>query len=187
MELAQYNPSVDLHVAITLWLEFLGAGRAIATVTVSPFRLLRLSGGVTLQLLMMVSVLLAPPTLRFLLCCCTEGSRHPLPGLPEGQCWSLRPEAPLPEVTCPCACHCSTSGPAEHTGNIPGTTEGKEIPPPTREWGTGGARTVWKDSAGLLQPQAGRTWASLWCFCCPGCCKVKHHPPPSLVTSPVLP
>lgn len=133
VELAQYNPSVDLHVAITLWLEFLGAGRAIATVTVSPFRLLRLSGGVTLQLLMMVSVLLAPPTLRFLLCCCTEGSGHPLPGLPEGQCWSLRPEAPLPEVTCPCACHCSTSGPAEHTGNIPGTTEGKEIPPPTRE------------------------------------------------------
>lgn len=58
VELMQYNPSVDLHAAITLQLEFLGAGQAIATVTISPFPLLRLSGGVTLQLLMMVSVLL---------------------------------------------------------------------------------------------------------------------------------
>lgn len=58
MELMQYNPSVDLHAVITLQLEFLGAGQAIAAVTISPFPLLRLSGGVTLQLLMMVSLLL---------------------------------------------------------------------------------------------------------------------------------
>lgn len=58
MELMQYNPSVDLHAAITLQLEFLGAGQAVTTVTISPFPLLRLSSGVTLQLLMMVSVAL---------------------------------------------------------------------------------------------------------------------------------
>ncbi|XP_071616991.1 polycystin-1 isoform X1 [Heliangelus exortis] len=58
VELMQYNPSVDLHAAITLQLEFLGAGQAIATVTISPFPLLRLSGGVTLQLLMMVFLML---------------------------------------------------------------------------------------------------------------------------------
>uniref|UniRef100_A0A8C0HGY8 Polycystin 1, transient receptor potential channel interacting n=1 Tax=Buteo japonicus TaxID=224669 RepID=A0A8C0HGY8_9AVES len=58
VELMQYNPSVDLHAAITLQLEFLGAGQAIAAITISPFPLLRLSGGVTLQLLMMVSVFL---------------------------------------------------------------------------------------------------------------------------------
>uniref|UniRef100_A0A663F4F5 Polycystin 1, transient receptor potential channel interacting n=1 Tax=Aquila chrysaetos chrysaetos TaxID=223781 RepID=A0A663F4F5_AQUCH len=58
VELMQYNPSVDLHAAITLQLEFVGAGQAVATVTISPFPLLRLSGGVTLQLLMMVSVFL---------------------------------------------------------------------------------------------------------------------------------
>lgn len=56
VELLQYNPSVDLHVALTLRLEFPGAGQAIAAVTISPFPLLRLSAGVTLQLLMMVSV-----------------------------------------------------------------------------------------------------------------------------------
>lgn len=56
VELLQYNPSVDLHVAVTLRLEFPGAGQAIAAVTISPFPLLRLSTGVTLQLLMMVSV-----------------------------------------------------------------------------------------------------------------------------------
>ncbi|XP_047921942.2 polycystin-1 [Anser cygnoides] len=54
VELMQYNPSVDLHAAITLQLEFLGAGQAVAALTISPFPLLRLSGGVTLQLLMMV-------------------------------------------------------------------------------------------------------------------------------------
>ncbi|PKU34319.1 polycystihypothetical protein [Limosa lapponica baueri] len=58
VELMQYNPSVDLHAAITLQLEFLGAGQAIATVTISPFPLLRLSGGVTLQLLMMVFLMM---------------------------------------------------------------------------------------------------------------------------------
>uniref|UniRef100_A0A674H2L1 Polycystin 1, transient receptor potential channel interacting n=1 Tax=Taeniopygia guttata TaxID=59729 RepID=A0A674H2L1_TAEGU len=58
VELLQYNPSVDLHVALTLRLEFPGAGQAMAAVTVSPFPLLRLSGGVTLQLLMMVFLML---------------------------------------------------------------------------------------------------------------------------------
>uniref|UniRef100_A0A452IQ37 Uncharacterized protein n=1 Tax=Gopherus agassizii TaxID=38772 RepID=A0A452IQ37_9SAUR len=54
VELTQYNPSVDLHAAITLQLEFPTAGRAVAAITVGPFPLLRLSGGVTLQLVMMV-------------------------------------------------------------------------------------------------------------------------------------
>ncbi|XP_064246149.1 polycystin-1 isoform X2 [Passer domesticus] len=58
VELLQYNPSVDLHVALTLRLEFPGAGQAMAAVTISPFPLLRLSGGVTLQLLMMVFLML---------------------------------------------------------------------------------------------------------------------------------
>ncbi|NWR05966.1 PKD1 protein, partial [Paradoxornis webbianus] len=58
VELLQYNPSVDLHVAVTLRLEFPGAGQAIAAVTISPFPLLRLSSGVTLQLLMMVFLML---------------------------------------------------------------------------------------------------------------------------------
>ncbi|KAF4792010.1 Polycystin-1 [Turdus rufiventris] len=58
VELLQYNPSVDLHVAVTLRLEFPGAGQAMAAVTISPFPLLRLSGGVTLQLLMMVFLML---------------------------------------------------------------------------------------------------------------------------------
>uniref|UniRef100_A0A8C3QIS3 Polycystin 1, transient receptor potential channel interacting n=1 Tax=Cyanoderma ruficeps TaxID=181631 RepID=A0A8C3QIS3_9PASS len=58
VELLQYNPSVDLHVAVTLRLEFPGAGQAIAAVTISPFPLLRLSTGVTLQLLMMVFLML---------------------------------------------------------------------------------------------------------------------------------
>ncbi|KFW80121.1 Polycystin-1, partial [Phalacrocorax carbo] len=54
VELMQYNPSVDLP----LQLEFRGAGQAIAAVTISPFPLLRLSGGVTLQLLMMVFLMM---------------------------------------------------------------------------------------------------------------------------------
>ncbi|NWR90348.1 PKD1 protein, partial [Furnarius figulus] len=58
VELLQYNPSVDLHVAITLRLEFLGSGQAMAALTISPFPLLRLSGGVTLQLLMMVFLMM---------------------------------------------------------------------------------------------------------------------------------
>ncbi|NXH14483.1 PKD1 protein, partial [Bucco capensis] len=58
VELLQYNPSVDLHVAITLQLELLGAGQASPSVTISPFPLLRLSGGVTLQLLMMVFLMM---------------------------------------------------------------------------------------------------------------------------------
>ncbi|NXA38308.1 PKD1 protein, partial [Eudromia elegans] len=58
VELLQYNPSVDLLAAITLRLEFLGTGQAVAAVTISPFPLLRLSGGVTLQLLMMVFLMM---------------------------------------------------------------------------------------------------------------------------------
>uniref|UniRef100_A0A8D2M3U2 Polycystin 1, transient receptor potential channel interacting n=1 Tax=Zonotrichia albicollis TaxID=44394 RepID=A0A8D2M3U2_ZONAL len=58
VELLQYNPSVDLHVALTLRLEFPGAGQAITAITISPFPLLRLSTGVTLQLLMMVFLML---------------------------------------------------------------------------------------------------------------------------------
>ncbi|XP_064529477.1 polycystin-1 isoform X2 [Pseudopipra pipra] len=58
VELLQYNPSVDLHVAITLRLEFPGSSQAIAALTISPFPLLRLSGGVTLQLLMMVFLMM---------------------------------------------------------------------------------------------------------------------------------
>ncbi|XP_062444513.1 polycystin-1 isoform X3 [Rhea pennata] len=58
VELMQYNPSVDLHAAITLRLEFLGAGQAMTAVTISPFPLLRLRGGVTLQLLMMVFLMM---------------------------------------------------------------------------------------------------------------------------------
>uniref|UniRef100_A0A8D0H915 Polycystin 1, transient receptor potential channel interacting n=1 Tax=Sphenodon punctatus TaxID=8508 RepID=A0A8D0H915_SPHPU len=58
VELTQYNPGVDLHVAITLRLEFPVAGRALAAVTVGPFPLLRLSGGVALQLVMMVFLMM---------------------------------------------------------------------------------------------------------------------------------
>ncbi|XP_071427694.1 polycystin-1 isoform X2 [Pithys albifrons albifrons] len=58
VELLQYNPSVDLHVAITLRLEFPGSGRAMAALSVSPFPLLRLRTGVTLQLLMMVFLMM---------------------------------------------------------------------------------------------------------------------------------
>ncbi|XP_074867229.1 polycystin-1 isoform X3 [Carettochelys insculpta] len=54
VELTQYNPSVDLHAAITLRLEFPMAGRAVAAIAIGAFPLLRLSGGVTLQLVMMV-------------------------------------------------------------------------------------------------------------------------------------
>lgn len=86
VELLQYNPSVDLHVAVTLRLEFPGAGQAITAVTISPFPLLRLSTGVTLQLLMMVSV--GPPL-------------HPLPsaymggsGDPSPRLLCLRPPCP---------------------------------------------------------------------------------------------
>ncbi|NXP21864.1 PKD1 protein, partial [Scytalopus superciliaris] len=58
VELLQYNPSVDLHVAITLRLEFPGSGQAVAALAISPFPLLRLSTGVTLQLLMMVFLMM---------------------------------------------------------------------------------------------------------------------------------
>ncbi|XP_029433205.1 polycystin-1 isoform X2 [Rhinatrema bivittatum] len=54
VELTQYNPGVDLHAVVTLLLELPLAGRALPSVTVWPFPLLKLSGGVHLLLLMMV-------------------------------------------------------------------------------------------------------------------------------------
>ncbi|XP_059572446.1 polycystin-1 isoform X2 [Alligator mississippiensis] len=58
VELTQYNPGVDLHVAITLRLEFPVAGHAVTAVNIQPFPLRRLSGGVTLQLVMMVFLMM---------------------------------------------------------------------------------------------------------------------------------
>ncbi|XP_019368289.1 PREDICTED: LOW QUALITY PROTEIN: polycystin-1 [Gavialis gangeticus] len=58
VELTQYNPGVDLHAAITLRLEFPVAGHTVAAVSIQPFPLRRLSGGVTLQLVMMVFLMM---------------------------------------------------------------------------------------------------------------------------------
>uniref|UniRef100_A0A7M4F3Z7 Polycystin 1, transient receptor potential channel interacting n=1 Tax=Crocodylus porosus TaxID=8502 RepID=A0A7M4F3Z7_CROPO len=58
VELTQYNPGVDLHAAITLRLEFPVAGHAVAAISIQPFPLRRLSGGVTLQLIMMVFLMM---------------------------------------------------------------------------------------------------------------------------------
>jgi len=130
VELMQYHPSVDLHAAITLQLEFLGAGQAVTAVTISPFPLLRLSGGVTLQLLMMVSAFLprrAPRSLH-------RGSGDPSPARAPGRSlW-----APLPEAAGPHACHHAAPRPGQHTENVPGTTEAKEVPP------------AWKHFVGLV-------------------------------------
>lgn len=60
MELTQYSPAVGLHAAVTLRLEFPVSGRALTAISVRPFPLQRLSAGVTLQLLMMVSPYHAP-------------------------------------------------------------------------------------------------------------------------------
>nr|XP_033818727.1 polycystin-1 isoform X2 [Geotrypetes seraphini] len=54
VELAQYNPGVDLFAVVTLLLELPLAGRALPSVTIWPFPLLKLSGGIHLLLLMMV-------------------------------------------------------------------------------------------------------------------------------------
>uniref|UniRef100_A0A6I8N4K5 Polycystin 1, transient receptor potential channel interacting n=1 Tax=Ornithorhynchus anatinus TaxID=9258 RepID=A0A6I8N4K5_ORNAN len=58
VELTRYSPGVDLHAAVTLRLEFPVAGRAVAAVSVLPFPLQQLRGGVTLQLLTMMFLML---------------------------------------------------------------------------------------------------------------------------------
>ncbi|XP_053131913.1 polycystin-1 isoform X2 [Hemicordylus capensis] len=58
VELAQYNPALGLHAVITLRLEFPAARQALPAVAITPFPLLPLSRGVTLQLLMMVFLMI---------------------------------------------------------------------------------------------------------------------------------
>ncbi|KAM9583754.1 polycystin-1 isoform 1-T1 [Trichechus inunguis] len=58
VELMRYSPAVGLHAAVTLRLEFPGAGQAVASLSVRPFTLQRLSTGLSLQLLTSVSLLL---------------------------------------------------------------------------------------------------------------------------------
>ncbi|XP_038618623.1 LOW QUALITY PROTEIN: polycystin-1 [Tachyglossus aculeatus] len=58
VELTRYSPGVDLHAAVTLRLEFPVAGGAVAAVSVLPFPLEQLGGGVTLQLLTMMFLML---------------------------------------------------------------------------------------------------------------------------------
>lgn len=62
VELTRYSPAVGLHAAVTLRLEFPVAGHAVASLSVRPFALRRLSAGLSLPLLTTVSpALLAPP------------------------------------------------------------------------------------------------------------------------------
>ncbi|XP_048188432.1 polycystin-1 isoform X2 [Perognathus longimembris pacificus] len=58
VELTRYSPAVGLHAAITLRLEFPTAGHALATLSVRPFALRRLSSGLSLLLLTSVCLLL---------------------------------------------------------------------------------------------------------------------------------
>ncbi|XP_037013155.2 polycystin-1 isoform X2 [Artibeus jamaicensis] len=58
VELTRYSPAVGLHAAVTLRLEFLSAGHAVAALSVRPFSLQRLSTGLSLPLLTTVSLLL---------------------------------------------------------------------------------------------------------------------------------
>ncbi|XP_054445386.1 polycystin-1 isoform X1 [Pteronotus mesoamericanus] len=58
VELTRYSPAVGLHAAVTLRLEFLSAGHAVAALSVRPFALQRLSAGLSLPLLTTVSLLL---------------------------------------------------------------------------------------------------------------------------------
>ncbi|XP_040829428.1 polycystin-1-like isoform X2 [Ochotona curzoniae] len=58
VELTRYSPAVGLHAAVTLRLEFPAAGRALAALSVRPFALRRLSGGLSLPLLTSVCLLL---------------------------------------------------------------------------------------------------------------------------------
>uniref|UniRef100_A0A4X2KWQ0 Polycystin 1, transient receptor potential channel interacting n=1 Tax=Vombatus ursinus TaxID=29139 RepID=A0A4X2KWQ0_VOMUR len=93
VELTQYSPAVGLHAAVTLRLEFPVSGRALTAISVRPFPLQRLSAGVTLQLLMMVSPVPRPswwlPALS-----------HPI--LPLGPCPALpsSPGPPLQQADC---------------------------------------------------------------------------------------
>lgn len=61
VELTRYSPAVGLHAAVTLCLEFPAAGHAVASLSVSPFALRRLSAGLSLPLLTTVSPAPAPP------------------------------------------------------------------------------------------------------------------------------
>lgn len=62
VELTRYSPAVGLHAAVTLRLEFLSAGHAVAALSVRPFALQRLSAGLSMPLLTTVgSAFLAPP------------------------------------------------------------------------------------------------------------------------------
>ncbi|KAM4819917.1 polycystin-1 [Thomomys bottae] len=58
VELTRYSPAVGLHAAVTLSLEFPHAGHALATLSVQPFTLRRLSSGLSLPLLTSVCLLL---------------------------------------------------------------------------------------------------------------------------------
>ncbi|XP_036165104.1 polycystin-1 isoform X4 [Myotis myotis] len=58
VELTRYSPAVGLHAAVTLRLEFPVAGHAVASLSVRPFALRRLSAGLSLPLLTTVSLLL---------------------------------------------------------------------------------------------------------------------------------
>ncbi|XP_042554282.1 polycystin-1 isoform X1 [Dipodomys spectabilis] len=58
VELTGYSPAVGLHAAVTLGLEFPAAGRALATLSIRPFALPRVSSGLSLPLLTSVSLLL---------------------------------------------------------------------------------------------------------------------------------
>uniref|UniRef100_A0A4W3JYE4 Polycystic kidney disease 1a n=1 Tax=Callorhinchus milii TaxID=7868 RepID=A0A4W3JYE4_CALMI len=55
VEFTQYNHNVDLHVVLTLLLEFPAVGSVASTVDIKPITMMRSSQGANLQLVMMVS------------------------------------------------------------------------------------------------------------------------------------
>lgn len=55
VEFTRYSPAVGLHAAVTLRLEFPVAGHAVASLSIRPFALRRLSAGLSLPLLTTVS------------------------------------------------------------------------------------------------------------------------------------
>lgn len=65
VELTQYNPAMGLQAVITLRLEFPVAKHALPAVAIGVIPPLPLSGGITLQLLMMVSSRNFSPTSLF--------------------------------------------------------------------------------------------------------------------------
>eukprot|EP00062_Callorhinchus_milii_P004488 gi/632943693/ref/XP_007887086.1/ PREDICTED: polycystin-1-like [Callorhinchus milii] len=58
VEFTQYNHNVDLHVVLTLLLEFPAVGSVASTVDIKPITMMRSSQGANLQLVMMVLLLL---------------------------------------------------------------------------------------------------------------------------------